>query len=74
MPKLLDRAPLPSNAASSRLLSARETQEYLGVSKKKLYEMTFKYKDRLPSFKIGNSRKYRLDQVNFYVDSHQEPM
>ena len=69
-----DPAVLPESARGCRLLSGREARAFLGVSKRKLWEMTLRYKgsDRLPSYKIGGSRKFRLDQLLWYIDTHQE--
>ena len=75
MPKIIER-PLAQDIAGRRLISAKETEQLLGVSKRKLYEFTFRSSgnDRLPSYKLGKSRMYRLDQVQYFIDNHQEPV
>lgn len=73
MPKIVEK-PLAPELAGRRLLSAKETMQLLGVSKKKLHEMTFLWAepDRLRSYKIGGSRKYRADEIHYYIDLHAE--
>jgi excisionase family DNA binding protein len=61
---------LPKELQHSRLLSTKQAQEMLGVGKVTLFKMLRNKKDPLPSFKIGRLRKFRLDQLTWYIDKH----
>ena len=75
MSKTIDR-PVVGALANGRMLSAKEAMAYLGVGKTTLYEMTFKWKpgDRLPSYKYGKHRKYRLVELDWWLEKHREPI
>ncbi len=75
MPKILER-PLPEAIVTGRLISVKEAMAYLGISRRTLYVMTFLHKadERIPSYKYGKSRKYKFDELNWWLEKHREPI
>ena len=73
MPKVLDK-PLPDAIVQGRLISAREAMTLLGISRRTLYTMTLHSKpsERIPSYKLGKSRKYKLDELLWWLDARRE--
>lgn len=73
MPQAL-AVPLPEGIAQGRMLSVRETCAYLGVCRRTLFEMTFRYKPslRLPSYKIGRHRRYKYDDLHWWIELRKQ--
>ena len=69
--EILRRLPDPDAVAgSSELLTAKQAGKYLGMSHATMYRHLNNRKDPLPSFKIGQSRKFRVDQLNWWLEKH----
>ncbi len=64
---------LPDAFYSSRLLSRKQIQEFLGIkSKKKFYALMNRKVDPLPTVKLGGSRKGQLDKIMWWVEKQAE--
>ena len=76
MPKTLERPPLPADIAAGRMLSQKEAMVYLGVSKRALNDMTLKWtaEHRVPSYKYRKHRKYKLAELDWWLEKHREPI
>lgn len=64
---------IPSFAAHSRLLTTKQAMAYLGVGSRLLWKLTFS-KDptqKIPSYKVGKLRKYRYDELSWWLDNHK---
>lgn len=72
MPKTLER-PLPPGLVAGRMISQREAMAYLNVSKRKLNDMTVKWTpaNRVPSYKIGKSRLYKISELDWWAEKHR---
>ncbi len=62
----------PELIEGNRLLTAPEVQEILGVGKSTLYSLLKSKKDPIPSIKIGNSRRYKLDKLLWWIEKHEQ--
>lgn len=69
-----DKVPdaLPEAFYNGRLLSTKQAQEMLGVGKVTLFKMLRNKSDPLPSFRVGRLRKFKLDQLLWWIDKHAE--
>ena len=56
----------------NRLLSPVDVQGILGISKRTLYTFLKSKKDPIPSIKIGNSRRFKLDKLMWWVEKHEQ--
>lgn len=63
---------LPDAFHDSRLLSCRQAQEMLGLSKSSLYRLLLSKKDPIPSVKIGRIRKFKLDKLLWWIEKHEQ--
>lgn len=63
---------LPDAFYESRLLSCRQVQDMMGISKGTLFNLLRNKKDPFPSVKIGRNRKFKLDKVLWWIDKHEE--
>lgn len=54
----------------SKLLSQDEVCSILKVSRSALYRYMAQKKDPLPSFKFGGRRRFRHDQLMWWIDKH----
>lgn len=68
----LDVQKFPESVVGNRLLSPREVQEILGVGKTTLYGLLQSKKDPIPSIKIGNSRRFKLDKLLWWIEKHEQ--
>jgi excisionase family DNA binding protein len=50
-----------------RYLSLRETAVYLGMSPTTLYRLTYRMTDRLPFYKVGKLKLFRLEDVEEWM-------
>ena len=57
---------------ANRLLSTHEAGKILGVSKTALFAYLRSKKDPIPSFKIGKYRRFKLDQLNWWIAKHEQ--
>lgn len=57
---------------ANRLLSGREVQGILGIGKSALYAILRSKKDPIPSFKIGKSRRFKLDKLMWWIEKHEQ--
>jgi excisionase family DNA binding protein len=63
---------MPDAFQQSRLLSVRQAQEMLGVSKKTIHRLLGNKTDPIPSVKIGHSRKFQLDKLLWWIEKHEQ--
>lgn len=63
---------MPDAFYESRLLSSRQTQEMLGVSKMTLWRLLQNKKDPIPSVKIGHKRKFKLDKLLWWIEKQEQ--
>lgn len=61
---------LPQHLIGARLLSSDEVCQILKIGKSTLYRYMKSKKDPLPSFVIGGTRRFRADQITWWVDKH----
>lgn len=61
---------MPTAFYESRLLSIKQIQEMMGISRQTLWRLVNSKRDPLPSVMIRGNRKFKLDQVNWWIDSH----
>lgn len=56
----------------TRLLSVRETQELLNVSRTFLDRIVrLKSENKLPSYKIGRHRKFRYEDIQWWIEKQR---
>jgi len=65
-------AKMPDAFYDCRLLSFRQTQEMLGVSKGALVNLLKNKQNPIPSVKINKSRKFRLDWLLTWIEAHKQ--
>lgn len=60
--------------SEGRLLSSKQVKEMWGVSHKWLWVHTLKGREseRIPSFKLGKVRRYRADELAWWLEKHKE--
>ncbi len=63
---------LPEAFQQSRLLSCRQAQEMLGISKASLFRLLAIKNDPIPSVKIGRARKFKLDKLLWWIEKHEQ--
>jgi excisionase family DNA binding protein len=70
MPKIVK---LPDFVERSRLITATELKTYLGVSDRWVWRWTADTdpEKRIPSYKIGKLRKYKFDEVLWWLDKRK---
>lgn len=54
------------------MLNVKQVQEMLGVEKAKLYRLLGDKNDPIPSYKIGGSRKFKLDRVIWWIEKQEQ--
>lgn len=64
--------PLPAAFYENRMLTFKQTEEMLGVKKAKLFRLLNDKKDPLPSYKIGGSRKFKLDKLIWWIEKQEQ--
>lgn len=58
--------------SQSRLLSSIAVRELLGIGPWKLWQLSnLKSDNKLPSYLIGNRRKFKYDEVMWWVDKQK---
>lgn len=64
---------LPAYAETAKLLTCKQVMELLGVKKNTLFKFTLHLTpdQRLPSYKVGKSRKYKFDEVMWWIDKQK---
>lgn len=65
-------APLPAAFYENRMLTFKQTEEMLGVKKAKLFKLLKDKKNPLPSYKIGGSRKFKLDKLIWWIEKQEQ--
>ncbi len=65
-------AGLTQDLAGSRMLSATQVQELLKCGKSKLYGLIMRRANPVPSVKIGNSRRFPLDKLRWWIENLEQ--
>lgn len=63
---------IPDAFQDSRLLSRNQVCDMLGVSIVTLHKLINSRKDPIPTVKIGHMRRFKLDQVIWWIEKHQQ--
>ena len=60
--------------ANSRLLTFNQVCTLFGVSRDWLWRHSFTVKEneRIPSYKVGKLRKYKFDELNYWLENRRE--
>ncbi len=59
---------------AGRLISAKETAGYMGIGTRLLWKFTVT-KDaakKIPSYKIGKRRLYKVAEIEYWIENHRE--
>jgi excisionase family DNA binding protein len=54
-----------------RYLTLRQAAVYLGMSSTTLYRLTYRMTDRLPFYKVGKLKLFRVEDVDQWMDRHR---
>lgn len=65
-------ATIPEVAQAGRLLSLRQVEQYLVVSRSTVFHLIRRKKDPLPTIKIGGQRRIPLDKLVWWVDNQPQ--
>lgn len=57
--------------AVRRYLTLRQTAIYLGMSPTTLYRLTYRMADRLPFYKVGKLKLFRVEDVDQWMERHR---
>lgn len=59
---------------TDRMMTARETAAYLGMTLDNLYVRRHRGDPLPPAHKMGGRLRYRLSDVDEWLDGHREPV
>lgn len=62
---------IAGNELAKRYLTLKETAAYLGMSPTTLYRLTYRMTDRLPFYKVGKLKLFRVEDVDQWMDRHR---
>jgi excisionase family DNA binding protein len=54
-----------------RFLSLRQAANYIGMSPTTVYRLTYRMTNRLPFYKVGKLKLFRLEDIDAWMQQHR---